>query len=617
MIQREYFLKSLERGDISSARQAARLLLQSDAGSSVCSFLRRALAASGQKLSMLQPLRVGLLSSFSSEFLHDPIEIYAFLDGIRVEIYQAGFGQYRQEILDATSGLYAWNPDVVILAVEGEDWAPALYHRYLDVSELDVGTLVREPETAMENLIRTFRSRSNAALLVHNLFPPVHRALGIFDGYRGPGQGALVNALNENLYVVDYAGLVARFGASNWYDIRMAHYVKAPIAKGMLGNLAGEYEKYFRALTGKSKKCVVIDLDNTLWGGIVGEDGALGVKLGANYPGSAYLDLQRELLNLKKRGVILAVASKNNEADVQALFASNDQMVLKREDFSAWKVNWSPKSQSVAEIAKELNIGLEHVVFVDDNHAECDQVASVLPMVTVIPLPKNPERYREAILDGGLFDTLTMSQEDKRRGELYRQRDDAEVFRAESKTLEDFYRGLEMVVTFVPIDRGSLARAAQLTQKTNQFNVTTIRYTEAELLSRMTDPNWLLMTVQVRDRFGDNGIVGLMMAYRRVELLEVDTFLLSCRVIGRTVETAMMAYLIQCAKACRIPQVSGYFLPTAKNLPAKDLYERHGFRRIAGEESPNPAWTLKTDEPCIDYPAWIKVVEVDPAKFQP
>ena len=621
---REAFQKSLKIGDICSAMQTARLLLRTDQGSSTCSFIRKSVAESVRQPSGLHPLRVGILSSFSSEFVHDPLVSYAFADGIHVEIYQAGFGQYRQEILDPASGLYAWKPEVVILAVEGEDWAPVLYHRYLDVHEQAIDALVHEPQTTMENLIRTFRSRSSAVVLVHNLFPPVWRSLGILDGHRGHGQGAIVNSLNDSLcelsrkvsgvYVVDYAGLVAQFGAANWYDLRMSHYAKAPIARPMLGNLAREYLRFFRALTGKSKKCLVVDLDNTLWGGVVGEDGAHGVKLGESYPGSAYREFQREVLNLKKRGVILAVASKNNEIDVETLFATNNEMVLKKQDFSAWKVNWNLKSQSIMEIAKELNIGLEHVVFADDSHVECDQVSSALPMVTVIPLPKQPERYREALLEEGLFDTLNISQEDKRRGELYRQRDEAETLRAESKTLEDFYQGLEMVMTFAPVHKGSLARAAQLTQKTNQFNLTTIRYSEAELSLRMADAHWILTTVQVRDRFGDNGIVGLMIVRKSINQLEIDTFLLSCRVIGRTVETAMLAYLVQHAITYRIPEIAGRFVPTAKNLPAKDLYERHGFHKLSGMDNTETLWVFRIGDRPVVCPNWIKIIEADPAE---
>ena len=619
---REQFSMAIEGGDLRTAIRSARALLCSNSGSSLWSVIRKAVTGLPLGANVLYPLKVALLSSFTSEFLHDPIIAYAFLDGIRVEIFQAGFGQYQQEILDADSDLYRWKPDVVILAVEGEVWAPFLYDRY----EPDIGAkknrmITQEPQSTITNLLRTFRSRCTVPLFIHNLFPPVWRRLGILDGYVGSGQGTLVNQVNEHLlalgqeisalYVVDYAGLVSRFGAANWFDARMAHYAKAPIARPMLGYLAKEYAKYFRAITGKSRKCVVVDLDNTLWGGVVGEEGVRGIQLGATYPGSAYQMFQRDLLNLQKRGIILAVSSKNNEADVQIVFSAHDQMVLKREHFSAWKVNWNPKSQSIIEIAKELNIGLDQIVFVDDNLAECEQVSSALPTVTVIPLPKQPEQFSVALLDEGLFDRLSLSEEDLRRSDLYRQRANAEALRAESGSLKDYYRSLEMETTFNQVNGASLSRAAQLTQKTNQFNVTTIRYSESDLRSRLADPEWILTTVQVRDRFGDNGIVGLMMAQAIGQRLEIDTCLLSCRVIGRTVETAMMAYLVNRAAARGLETIVGRIIPTAKNEPVRDLFERHGFTKVSMGVNGEIVWSLSVKGKRLLYPEWMRIIELE------
>jgi FkbH-like protein len=615
---RERFERAIETGDRQKALAVAREMLRHDTGTSLWSFIRKTVSNCPQDALDLHPLRVALLSSFSSEFLHDPLVSYGFINGLRIEIYQAGFGQYRQEILDSTSPLYEYKPDVVILAVEGEDWAPALYRSYLDMDESQRNAILNDIHADMTGLIRTFRSRSNATLLLHNFFPPIRRQLGILDGQNGTGQAALTAKINEavsalsrehtGVYVVDYAGLVSYVGAAHWYDSRMAHYAKAPIARPMLGYLAREYMKFFRALTGKTKKCLVVDLDNTLWGGIVGEEGVRGIKLGPTYPGSAYQEFQRELLNLQKRGVILAVASKNNEADVQAVFDSNEHMLLRREHFAVIKANWNPKPQSIVEIAEELNIGLDHMVFVDDNPAECEQVAAALPMVTVIALPKQPERYSETLLMDGLFDKLSLSAEDKRRSELYRQRAEAEALRARCTSLQDFYRSLEMVVVFSPVDEASLARAAQLTQKTNQFNVTTIRYSEAQLAAYIADPTWLMTTVQVQDRFGDHGIVGLMLAHTHDDRIDIDTFLLSCRVIGRTIETAMLAYLAQQAEARNIRLLSGRVVPTAKNAPARDLYERHGFKKVSGEPGGVTFWTLATATTRIDHPEWLKII---------
>jgi FkbH-like protein len=357
----------------------------------------------------------------------------------------------------------------------------------------------------------------------------------------------------------------------------------------------------------------VLDLDNTLWGGVLGEDGLAGIQLDSVYPGSAYLAFQREILNLHKRGVLLAVASKNNITDVEEVFAKHSGMLLKKEHFTSLQVHWGHKSESLKQIARHLNIGLEHLVFVDDNPAECAEVLRALPMVTAITLPKQPELFVRSLLEDGLFDSLIFSQEDRQRGDLYRQREDAELLRQRSGSLEDFYRSLEMEMMFLPMDKTSMARSAQLTQKTNQFNLTTIRFSESDLAERSKDSDWLLTTVNVRDRFGDNGIVGFMMARFGSRVLDIETFLLSCRVIGRGVETAMLAFICEQASRRGIHLLRGRVIPTAKNAPSRDLFSRHAFQKAEEKESGETFWTLDLSKGSVAWPAWIKVVSGAPA----
>ena len=539
-----------------------------------------------------RPYRVALVSSFSIEFIHDSLIAFGFVNGLRIQIYQPGFGQINQELLDAKSGLYAFAPDVAILAIEGEDWLPEIYTDFMD-ADLSGGSLLevvaRFPRQ-IGALARAFRSACASPLLVHNLAVPRVGRAGIADLRLADGQAKLVLELNRSLTealadvvdarIVDYAGLVGRFGSQHWYDARMRLYAKAPIANGMLGHLSQEYMKYFRALRGLSKKCLVLDLDNTLWGGVIGEDGIDGIQLGPNYPGSAFVEFQRAVLDLHRRGVILAIASKNNPADVDAVFLDHRFMKLRKEHFAETEIHWELKSASIKRIAQRLNIGLEHVVFADDNPAECEQVRREMPMVTVIQLPRSPELYVDALCAEGLFDTITLSDEDRRRGQLYQQRAQAETMRSASGNVEDYYRDLDMVLTIAAVDASSLARAAQLTQKTSQFNLTTIRYAEAEVAARLADPAWLAIVVSVRDRFGDNGIVGVMMARALDDRLDIDTFLLSCRVIGRTVETAMLAFLCDAAQERGLKVLSGRLVPTAKNMPIRDLFPKHGFDKL-------------------------------------
>ena len=620
---RRDFVTALQAGDGSRAMQLCRVLLAEDSRLPQLSFIVRETGKIPRGKLGLRNLKIALLSSFSIEFIKLPLTVLCFLNGMDAEIYLPGFGQFQQEIRNQNSGLYTFKPDVVVLSVEGTDWLPEIYTSYLDRLSGGFDHVVSSFHEELASLIESFREGSKAILLVNNFVPPVWRQLGILDGQAEMGQAQLVHKMNELLssicrknpgvMVVDYAGLVLRFGALRWYDERMGHYAKAPISADMLLPLAGEYVKYFRAVIGQTKKCLVLDLDNTLWGGVLGEDGPAGIQLDSVYPGSAYLAFQREILNLHKRGILLAIASKNNMADVEEVFIQNTNMLLKKEHFASLQIHWGHKSESLRQIARQLNIGLEHLVFVDDNPAECAEVLRALPMVTTVTLPQQPEHFVRSLLEDGLFDGLIFSQEDRQRGDLYRQRAEAEVLRERSGSLEDFYRSLEMVMTFAPMDRTSLARSAQLTQKTNQFNLTTIRFSESDLAERSTDPDWLLTTVNVRDRYGDNGIVGFMMARFDSEALDIETFLLSCRVIGRTVETAMLAFLCQQASRRGIQLLRGRVVPTAKNAPSRDLFLKHAFQKAEGKESGETVWTFDLSKGSVDWPAWINVITGEPA----
>ncbi len=617
--QRALISASLDVGGVPAVIQDARCLLQEQPSFLNFRFIRQLVTSLPPEETVLKPWRVALLSSFTIEFIHDSLIAYGFTNGLRIEIYQPGFGLIRQELLNPTSALYQFMPNVTILAIEGEDWLPEIYTTFMDTDPpgQGLGDITTRFQQEIGSLVRTFRNTSTAPLLVHNMAQPRLKRAGVADLSLSDGQSRFVADLNRSLcqvaaevidvHLVDYAALVNYFGVRHWYDSRMRLYAKAPIASSMLGHLSQEYMRYFRALGGLNKKCLVVDLDNTLWGGIVGEDGIKGIQLGPNYPGNAFVEFQRVIMDLYRRGVLLAVASKNNPADVDAVFLSHPFMLLRKAHFSALEIHWNPKSDSLKRIATQLNLGLEHMVFADDNPAECDQVRRALPMVTVIQLPRQPEHFAEALCTEGLFDTLGLSAEDLHRGQLYQQRAQAETVRFASDNLEDYYRNLDMQLSLAPVDSASRARTAQLTQKTNQFNLTTIRYGEAELSQRMANPDWLLVTVGVRDRFGDNGIVGVMMAKVGEERLHIDTFLLSCRVIGRTVETAMLAFLFEAAQALGLKALRGRVVPSDKNMPARDLFEKHGFSKLHEDPGGTTSWEFDLSSEPVRRPAWFRM----------
>lgn len=619
---RERLLHSLDNHLVHESRAAAHAFLTQSTDAGRWRFVSRLVGNLPSGSLGLHPMRVALLASFSIEFLNDPLTALGLAEGLRIALYRSGFAQYHQELANRASGLYAFKPDVVILALEGQRVMQSVYDDFLSLQPADKTQLVARAMAQIEPLIVAFRRHSDALLLIHNFDPPRPLALGILDGLLDSGQTEVIQTMNialsalarghRGVFVVDYAGLVAQVGANNWYDLRMAYVAKAPIAQKEWPRLAREYIKFLRALSGQSRKCLVTDLDNTLWGGVVGEEGIGGIQLGVEYPGNAFVAFQKALGQLHARGVLLAIASKNNPADVEEVFLQHLGMVLRMDHFACREIHWQPKSQSLLAIAKRLNIGLEHMVFIDDSQVECEQIKSALPMVRVIQFPSRPCEAIQVLLHEGLFDTLNYSSEDKKRGQLYQQRAQAEELQAASSSLPQFYHSLAMQVSIEAVTKASLPRVAQLTQKTNQFNLTTFRYSEEEVARRMADPDWLIRTVRVVDCFGDNGIVGVMMAQvvGAEKILLVDTFLLSCRVIGRTIETAMLACLCVEARAWGLGVVRGRVIPSAKNAPARNLYQNHGFilqnaSLVPDDLTHESLWELDLAQGDVVHPPWI------------
>ncbi len=562
----------------------------------------------------MKHVRLALLASYSIEFMRDALYLGFFRNEMVLDIYEPPFNQFRQEILNPSSSLYAFKPDIVLLSVEGEHLCPPLYkHASFGSAELAEDTI-----TEFRQLITTFRKTSSSAVIVQNLAPPTYPGLGVGDSNSTYGVRPQIREINSQLtqlasehrgiYVLDYDALVAHHGGFSWRDERMNFYAQAPVSKKMFTVIANEFAKMARILFGGAKKCLVVDLDNTLWGGILGEDGPDNIDIGPEYPGNAFRAFQEALLGLKNRGILLAIASKNNVSDVEEAFETNKHMVLKLSDFSDKQIHWREKSYSLLEISKNLNIGLEHMVFIDDNPVECEQVKDSLPTVEVIRFPSHPEKYASLLFGDGFFDALEESSEDAHRTALYRQRADAESLRDSVPNVDDFYRKLQMEILFENVGDKSIRRTAQLTQKTNQMNATTHRYSEAMIESMMGDRNWFLYNVSVKDKFGDNGIVGLSFANIRDDALVIDTFLLSCRVIGRTVESAMLAFLYNQARMKKLSSLEGRISFTKKNIPVRSVFEDFGFEKVSSDAE-GTRWRLPVGSSDAEFPAWFLVTD--------
>ncbi|MGC4094728.1 MAG: HAD-IIIC family phosphatase [Polyangiaceae bacterium] len=604
---------ALAAGRFAAAREALGKLWRSRPGLALTGYVTSAFERIRPHVE-LRKCRVAICRSFTLEPVAAVLAAAAAVNGIDVEAELGDFNVYTQEILDAQSRLYAFKPDVAFLAIQTRDIAPELWTRFgsLDASQIDV--VVDRVVSELRALVRAFRERSMAQLFVHNFELPVRPTLGLLDSRRSTGQKAAIARLNAELeaiareqagvHVLDYDGLVARHGRAAFHDEAKWLSTRMPLASSSIVHLADEWLRVIHPVVGKSCKVLVTDLDNTLWGGVVGEDGPSKLALGVEYPGATFQAIQRALLDLRARGILLAIASKNNPPDALEVIDGHPEMLLRSEHFSSMRISWNDKAQSLREIAIELNLGLDALAFLDDNPTEREWVREQLPQVTVLDLPRDPLEWANVVLSAPVFERLSLSSEDLERSAYYAADRQREQLKQSTGSLEDFLRDLKTTAEVAQLDAATLPRIAQLTQKTNQFNLSTRRYTEQELAALQTDPSWHVLHMRVRDRFGDHGLVGVALGRVDGDTCEIDTFLLSCRVIGRTVETAFLSVLASVARQHGARKLVGWFRPTAKNAPARDFFQKHGFTQTELVDGAS-FWSLDLMRTEVPMPTWI------------
>jgi FkbH-like protein len=561
--------------------------------------------------------KIAILRSITIEPMLPFLKVKCFENKINPELYLGDYNIIDQEILNKNSGLYNFKPEVLIVFTRLEEMSPRLVDSYLQLSSEEIEAETENLLAKIENLVSTFRENPKAKMILHNFELPEFLVFGIIDNQHKRGQKRVFEKINaglveivnkyENVYLLDYEHLVSLYGKKNWFDEKLWYMAKAPISRAGLEALADEYHKYFRAMLGLTKKCLVLDLDNTLWGGILGEEGIEGIKLGHTSPGNAFMDFQRELLNLYQKGFILAINSKNNEENVMEVFDNHPDMVLRKEHFASIKINWTDKVQNMKDIAKELNIDMNTFVFFDDSPVERELIKQQLPEIHTVELPNNPHLYSRILKELPDFERLSFSGEDMKRGEMYRAQVQRKTLEKSSTSLEDFYTSLEMEAIIKKDDNFSIPRLAQMTQKTNQFNLTTIRYSESDITNFVASNGYCVYSLELLDKFGDNGIVGEIIIKEYDDVWEIDSFLLSCRVMGRTVETAFLSYIIAEGRKANVKNIVGKYIPTKKNPPVKDLYNDHGFELVK-EDAGTTIWKLEIEESSIKCPGWIKSI---------
>lgn len=532
-------------------------------------------------------ISIALVTSFTARGIADALQQECARNDIRARMYVSGYQQYAQEILNSESSLYASQPRLVLLFLDARTLLGDLYLSPYSCTDEDRRRWVQERIREYETLVRALQQHSDATVVLHTLEVPTHSPLGILESKQSFGLHEAVESLNSALrnaykndarvFVFDYNAWCSNVGKRNAFDYKMYYLGDIKVHLRHIPDLCRAYMGYVKPILGMTKKCIVVDLDHTLWGGVLGEDGIEGIHLGPTPEGRSFWDFQKSLLSLTQRGVILAINSKNNNQDVQRVFREHPFMVLKEDHFVAMRINWNDKVSNMKALAEEMNIGLDSFVFFDDDPVNRSMVREFLPEVHVVDLPADPSLYVQTLHDIDVFHTLHLTDEDRERTALYAAERQRKTAAAEATDLTQYLRGLETVVTIAGATSQTIPRLAQLTQKTNQFNMTTRRYTEDEIRRFAMSDASMVLSVHVKDRFGDAGIVGEAIVVKEVDRWCIDVFLLSCRVIGRGVEQTLLATIIERACAAGVATVVGEFISTAKNAPARGFYEASGF----------------------------------------
>lgn len=567
-----------------------------------------------------QKLKITVLRNITLEPIEPYLQYLAYQSGLKGEVH---FGEYDHIFQEAVVG----QPDslneetdcvMVFMILDGLSWE--LSRNFASLNETQIENEIHRIQEQIEVIIQGIRRQTKAMILWHSFEIPAQPSLGIWDSQVKDGQQGQIQRLNKILqtqlqttphaYYVNTNLCVTRVGANNFYDFKFWHIGRSPYSREALSAIAGEDFKFIRALKGKNKKCLVLDCDNTLWGGIVGEEGLAGIKLGKTHPGSSFHEFQQEIVNFYHRGIIIALCSKNNEEDVWEVFQNHPEMVLQEHHVATSQINWKDKVTNLRQIALDLNIGLESIVFIDDSEFEVNLVRRELPEVEAILLPvKVPTNYRSILISCDLFDTLTLSDEDKNRGAMYRAEVSRKNLQAKVTDMKSYYCSLEMVIDIKFADEFSIPRIAQLTQKTNQFNLTTHRYSDAEIKQFIESEIYDVIYIKLVDKFGDSGIVGTCILHYKGTIAVIDTLLMSCRVLGRSLEDILLIQVLKLAKRQECISVIGEYHTTKKNKQVEFFLAQHKFEELDSKPfKQHRKFVLDLNKEIEDPPKFFKVI---------
>ncbi|MCK4521210.1 MAG: HAD family hydrolase [Nanoarchaeota archaeon] len=565
------------------------------------------------KKKSMKDVKLAFLSNFTINGLAETMKVLCFEQRIYAETYAVPYNQYAQEILNKSSKLYDFNSDIIFILLDSEQLLDSMYK--MDEKQREKYT--KEKFDELRGLINILKENTNAKIVFNTLLVPLYSSRGIIENKQKFGLKKSIHRFNEmfeslsiddsQLFIFDFNSFCSKMGYENLVDRKMYYLGDMRISPMALVNIGIEYMAYIFPLTSSTKKCVILDLDNTLWGGILGEEGTENIKLGPEKDGKPFLDFQKRLLELFERGIILAINSKNNYNDVIEVMKKHKYMLLKENNFACIKINWKDKVTNTREIAKELNIGLDSLVFLDDDKTNRELIKKFIPEVMVVDLPEDPSLYPKVIEDLKVFNTFTITGEDLNRGKMYVSQKKRGELKLKVKDLESFLKQLGIKVNISSAKKSNISRIAQLTQKTNQFNLTTRRYQDADIKKFSESKEYIVKCIDVEDKFGDYGITGIAIVKKNKEDWLVDSFLLSCRILGKEIEKVFLGFIIEEAKKEGIKKLIGEFISTKKNSLAKDFYKSNKFE-LGKKTNEKEIWNFDLKNK-YDYPKFFIITK--------
>jgi HAD-superfamily phosphatase, subfamily IIIC/FkbH-like domain len=556
----------------------------------------------GHSLKPLVPFRLAILSNSTVDMIVPAMVASAARRGILLEPIQADYDQVAQEALNPTSKINTAKPDAVLLSL---DYRALPLKLSLGDSE-SASRVVKGVLGYLQTLRNGIKAGSDAVVIFQSFAPPVESLFGSLDSALPGTMKSLISAINAELadfvrrsgdVLLDVAGIAETVGIANWHDDQLWNLGKFAFSDQLIPLYADHVARVVAALRGKSGKVLILDLDNTVWGGVIGDDGLQGISIAqGDARGEAHLAVQRLALDLRKRGIVLAVCSKNTDEVAREPFEKHPEMLLKLEHIAVFQANWNDKATNIEAIAKELSLGLDAMVFLDDNPVERGLVRKLLPQVAVPELPEDPSYYARTLAAGGYFEAVTFANEDLQRAEYYQDNARRATLQKQVGGVDAYLESLDMTITFQPFDATGRARIVQLINKSNQYNLTTRRYTDPEVAAAESAPAVFTLQVRLADIFGDNGMISVVIC-RPGEpgSWEIDTWLMSCRVLGRKVEHMVLGEILAHARNAGIKKLVGAYLPTDRNKLVIDHYSKLGFEKIREEESGATFWELLVD----------------------